>query len=333
MNRNIVYWIGAALLMAAHLYLLLLNTDIGFPSLISILIAVVICTPAARKIPLRAGAAGGRMNGLLVLVQVLLLAAAWLAKPTLLEALWILAAAGIEYSRIKQDNEAYALRREVDHMKEQREQMNETFRIVRSERHDFLKHVSVLHILLEKGEDGEAGRYLGELVESYKKTNLSIKGEKGTVAAILHDMYRRGTDKGIAVLYDLDLPLSTLPMDDKDLVALLGNVLSNSLDACEEWQHKKGEQATVVLQFYKRSGLYILTCKNDSLPIPVRVVDSLFHSYGNSTKGGDHEGLGTKIIQDIISKHHGHLDFVHSHEQFTLKLKLPAVVRAGSGEG
>lgn len=109
------------------------------------------------------------------------------------------------------------------------------------------------------------------------------------------------------------------------MVGLLGNLLSNALDACEEWQRERAGQAVVTLQFYKRSGLYMLICKNNSLPVPAEVLDELFHSYGHTTKGGKHEGLGTKMMKDIVEEHQGFLDFVHKNEEFTVKIKVPAI--------
>ncbi len=214
---------------------------------------------------------------------------------------------------------------EAKHFDEQRAQFNETFRIVRSERHDFLKHVSAIHFMLETNKNGEAKLYLDELVESYKETNLSIKGERGVVAGILHQMYRKARALDIEVVYDFDVPLSTLPLSDQQIITLIGNLLSNSIDACEDWQKKYNKQAFLSLQFYKRSGLYILQSKNSSLPIPAQVLDQLFVNFGKTTKGEGHEGLGTKLIQDVVNESNGFLDFVHKDEEFVIKIKIPSI--------
>jgi two-component system, LytTR family, sensor histidine kinase NatK len=212
----------------------------------------------------------------------------------------------------------------ISSYEEQLAQINETFRIVRSERHDFLKHISAIHFMLDNNQAKEAKNYLDQLVESYEETNLSIKGESGVVAGVLHQAYLRGKKAGVEVIYDLDIPLSTLPLENQKIVALIGNLLSNSLDACVEWQEKRGIPACVTLEFYKRSGLFILQCKNNSLPIPAPILDELFHSYGKTTKGGTHHGIGTKIIKEIIEEHHGYLDFMHKDEGFAVKVKFPS---------
>ncbi|THE12798.1 GHKL domain-containing protein [Bacillus timonensis] len=228
-------------------------------------------------------------------------------------------------SRYALSKKVNTLLEEAKHFDEQRAQFNETFRVVRSERHDFLKHVSAIHFMLETNKNVEAKQYLDELVEGYKETNLSIKGERGVVAGILHQMYRKASALHIEVVYDFDVPLSTLPLSDQQIVTLIGNLLSNSIDACEEWQNKYNKQAFLTLQFYKRSGLFILQCKNSSLPIPTHVLDQLFVSYGKTTKGDGHKGLGTKLIQDVVHEANGFLDFVHKDEEFNIKIKIPAL--------
>ncbi|HYK72308.1 MAG TPA: GHKL domain-containing protein [Pseudoneobacillus sp.] len=232
---------------------------------------------------------------------------------------------GLEIIRNGWAKSVAELTRSISKHGAQMEQINETFRVVRNERHDFLKHISAIHFMLENNRPNDAKNYFDKLVESYEETNLSIKGESGVVAGVLHQAYLRAKKSGIVVIYDLDLPLSTLPLFDQKNVSLIGNLLSNSLDACEEWQVHRGKQATVTVEFYKRSGLFILQCKNNSLPIPGPILDELFDSHGKTTKGGTHEGLGTKIIKDIVEEHHGFLDFVYKDEEFEVKIKVPAI--------
>ncbi|WP_226682795.1 sensor histidine kinase [Sutcliffiella horikoshii] len=293
---------------------------------ISLLVAAALTFYFYRKINVQIASLDWKVNSVLGIAQLLVVSIALFAPlPPWLTFAPILVFAAGEYVRITTSLHFTRLHRDLDQHEEQRAHINETFRIVRSERHDFLKHVSAVHFMLEDREAEEAKRYLDELVENYEETNYSIRGERGVVAGVLHQMYRRGKAAGVSVVYDLDLPLSTLPIGDQKIVALLGNMLSNGLDACEEWQTERGQQAILTLQFYKRSGLYMLICKNNTLPVPVNVLDSLFATYGHTTKGGEHEGLGTKIIKDIVEEHQGFLDFVCKNEEFTVKIKVPAI--------
>lgn len=232
----------------------------------------------------------------------------------------------IELYRIFTMKDLENVKKQIGKLMEEQEQANETFKTIRSERHDFLKHISALHFTLEKKEYEEAKSYLDQLVGTYEETNLSIKGEKGVIAGILNDMYRRARNLNMSPYFDLDVPISSLPMKDVDMVSLIGNLLSNAIDACEEWKDERGQTPNLALEFTKRSGLYILECRNSSLPIPPSILDQLYHSFGVTTKGEQHEGLGTKIIHDIIKSYNGFLDFTYKDEQFTVKIKIPAVI-------
>lgn len=323
MNTSFIYWGALGALLFLHMHALL-GEWIAF--YVSLLVAAVLSFYFYRKIAVGMESVGWKANSGLWIVQVVVFTIALgVPLPIWLAAAPIIVFIACEYVRISTGQHFTRLYRDLAQHEEQQTHINETFRIIRSERHDFLKHVSAVHFMLENGKAEEAKLYLDDLVESYEETNYSIRGERGVVAGVLHQMYRRGKASGISMVYDLDLPLSTLPISDQKIVALLGNLLSNSLDACEEWQLERGQQAMLTLQFYKRSGLYMLICKNNTLPVPVDVLDSLFATYGQTTKGGEHEGLGTKIIKDMVEEHHGFLDFVCKDEEFTVKIKVPAI--------
>lgn len=320
-----LYWSFVTVLGMIHLYTIFTNLPINIPIYLPFFLVVGLVFYFSKRIILKISHLGLQWNISLLALQLLLLLIyiedIGLPVGFVLLSVFI----GIEVVRQMGANKLASLQKELAQVAEQQAHFNETFRIVRSERHDFLKHIAAVHFMLENKEYDEAKIYFDQLVDGYEETNLSIKGERGSVAGILHQMYRRAQAAGISVVYDLDLPFSTLPLSDNHMVTLLGNLLSNSIDACEEWQKQHKQQAMLTLQFYKRSGLYLLICKNNSLPIPKEILDELFHTYGKTTKADGHEGLGTKIIQDIVNEHQGFLDFVYKNEEFTIKIKIPAI--------
>ncbi|MFJ7977223.1 sensor histidine kinase [Peribacillus sp. NPDC096379] len=325
MKPFLMYWGFIAVLGIVHLHALLMLLPWGIPIYIPCVLVIGIIYYFFKKTFIQIASLGRSFNGMLLVMQLLLLSIYAVNKPSFIYLVPFLLFVAIETVRQNCAWKVSALLVEGKQFEEERTHFNETFRVVRSERHDFLKHVSAIHFMLENEQNGEAKAYLDDLVDGYKETNLSIKGEKGMVAGILHQMYQRAQDAGISVVYDLDLPLSTLPLSDKEIVTLVGNLLSNSIDACEEWQSEHKKEALLSLQLYKRSGLYVLICKNHSKPIPTPILDSLFETYGKTTKTGEHEGLGTKLIHDVIKEHHGFLDFVYKEEEFTVKIKIPAI--------
>ena len=206
----------------------------------------------------------------------------------------------------------------------QMKQFNDTFQTIRKERHDYLKHIAAIHYLLENEQVDEAKHYMTKLLDNYEETNLSIKGEQGVIASVLHTNYKRARAENIAINYELDVPVSQMPIPPVQLVELIGNILENAIDACIEWQHEKKEQGFIELHLRKISGLYILSCKNSTLPLPHDVADQLFMTSGITTKS-NHTGLGTTIIQEIINRHHGFLDFTTEKHSFLILCKIPSL--------
>ncbi|MGN7403699.1 sensor histidine kinase [Cytobacillus praedii] len=207
----------------------------------------------------------------------------------------------------------------------QLKQFNETFQMVRKERHDYLKHVAAIQYLLEKEQFEEAKSYMVNLLDYYEETNLLIKGEQGAIASVLHANYKQARTENIAINYQLDVPVSQLPIESAQLVVLVGNILENAVDACSEWQRESGEQGFIELSLQKRSGMYLLSCQNSTLPLEKDIADQLFLTSGISTKA-QHTGLGTTIIQEIVYKHHGFLDFIAEKNTFSITCKIPSVV-------
>lgn len=319
--EKLIYWMIVGVIGFLNL-IQLVPTSI--PIYITGIFVLLILFFLSRKINLQFPVLGLKFNIVLFTLQCIITLIS-LNSSTLIRVATFLLFLSIEGIRLVGSQKIYYLNQSYSQVDEERNQFNEMFRTVRSERHDFLKHISVLHYMLENEGTREAHQYLNELVDDYKKTNLSIKGERGVVAGILHHMYNRATSLNIDIVYDFDIPLSSLPLTNKEIVTLIGNILSNSIDACEEWQWVNNEKGIITFQFYKRGGLYILTCKNSTVTLPTEIVDHIFHSFGKTTKSGNHEGLGTKLIFDIVERYHGYLDYIHKDESFLLKIKIPAI--------
>lgn len=325
LKLNLIYWTFIALLAGIHTYSLLSFLTLNVPVYLLILILGFLSYLLHKKAFLNFSHLGSILNIFIVVLQLVLLFLYFFQQSFLVHLVTIFLFIGIEGIRFKAVRIIEKGKIDLLQLHEQYNQLNETFRVVREERHDFLKHVSSVHFMVENNQIEEAKNYLDDMVGRYKQTNLSIKGERGAVAGVLHSMYKMAQTHHIEIVYDFDLPLSTLPIADQEVVALIGNLLSNSIDASIAWQQEHNMSTQITIQFYKRSGLYILNCRNNTLPIPNHILDELYLAYGNTTKGKGHEGLGTKIIHDIVKEHLGLLDFTCKEGEFLVKIKIPAI--------
>ena len=324
-NSNQVYWLLISFYSTIQVEITLSHLMVDIPFYFIYIIAAACCFFLYKYLNKTIEAKENRSEYFIWLIQALLIILHMQVPYTLWNVLFPLLFILLEIGRFTVLKEKGALLRQNDEYKDLIDQYNDLFQVVHSERHDFLKHISAVHFMVEKDGNQEIKQYLNQLVEGYGETNLSIKGEKGAVASVLHRMYRKAQEKNINIEYDLDVPLSTLPMTEKSIVELVGNILSNSIEASDEYQERHKKRARVICRISKRSGFYLLTCKNDCLPIPESILDHLFEKFGKSTKAGENRGYGTKIIHDLVRKHHGYLDYTYKDKNFTLKIKIPAI--------
>jgi LytT family two-component system sensor histidine kinase NatK len=71
----------------------------------------------------------------------------------------------------------------------------------------------------------------------------------------------------------------------------------------------------------------VIELSNSTLPLPKEIIDSLFHASGQTTKEGDHQGLGTYIISKIVKAYHGKLEYTYLNHTLTIKIKLPIITK------
>lgn len=204
-----------------------------------------------------------------------------------------------------------------------------TFLSVRTERHDYVRHIHVLHHFLEEEQFIKAKKYLRTLVDDYEDVNQSIKREQGHIASVLYQCRLRAPHAHIEVNYQLEQPLSRLPLEVIDQVNLLTNLLNNAVDAAEQSRVTKKE-INLVTSIY--GGFYKLDIQNTSDRPPDHILDHLFERFGETTKGDQHEGLGTYIIAEIIKRYDGKIDHIYDDNQMTIRIHLPLLEELSSFE-
>lgn len=230
----------------------------------------------------------------------------------------------VEYFRFRDIQEARNRKEALQLLMDEQQHQNEVFQKVRAERHDFLKHVSIIQYLVESKNTKELSSYIHTLVDEYTHTNRSIQGEAGHVAALLYRYKEQAEASRITITYNLQVPLSFLPMDMLDQSKLIGNLLANCLEAAEEYTVTK-QQAIIQLQTSVHGGIFILEAKNHTKALSEETLSHLYKKFRISSKGNEHEGLGTYVIASLVQSYKGVLSYTYDAPIFSLKIKIPIV--------
>ncbi|KRG13084.1 hypothetical protein ACA29_09735 [Lederbergia galactosidilytica] len=209
-------------------------------------------------------------------------------------------------------------RRKTNEIIKNYEQQTALLYELRRQRHDLEKHVfAILHA---GGSSQNTENYKQEVASRFTALDKVLHNESNLVAGCLYAYSKQAEESHVLLDYQLHQALSGLPLTEYELIALVSNILENAIEAATEVSDGR-----VLFSCRKQSGIFIIICRNDTLPIQERILERMYTPKAESSKTGTHEGFGTQEIQRIVKKHQGILDFSFIKDQFTLKIKLPDV--------
>jgi LytT family two-component system sensor histidine kinase NatK len=229
-----------------------------------------------------------------------------------------------EIIRIKNFPDLVKDQKNLEKLSKQMEEMDRYLLTIRSQRHDFLKHVSAIGHLMEQESNKDAKEYLEELVGEYEGINSTLKGESTPIGSILFKYKKILNGIGTNVTYKLDVPVSSLPLKKINQVQLLENLLENATDAIRGY-HALRSKSSLSVSTAIHSGIYILQIENSAFFKNRHILDSLFEKFEITSKHGEHQGLGTYIISSLVKSHHGILTYQFQNDELKIIIKLPII--------
>ena len=96
------------------------------------------------------------------------------------------------------------------------------------------------------------------------------------VDAIFNQKYQQANEREVGILYDCN-DLAQIPMEDGDLVTLLGNILDNAISASAQTSEKR-----VWVRLWQEQGVYQLVVRNSCLEDPPAypAQECILHGFG-----------------------------------------------------
>lgn len=187
---------------------------------------------------------------------------------------------------------------------------------VRKYRHDLSNHLNMLYYFIDTQNFEEAKHYLDSMALDFKKINKSfyfIDTNNKAVDFILNSKLLVAREKGIDVKSSIET-MTDLYVSDIDLCTLLGNLLDNSIEACQLFE-KENPFIQVNIQLVKKN--FMINIKNSSNPVKADEEGN----YITNKKTGDH-GLGMLQINRIIKQYNGFISRKYENDIFETDIIL-----------
>lgn len=207
------------------------------------------------------------------------------------------------------------------HIREKHEEQNkalmESSKSLHKWKHDYTNHLVAMKGLVENQAYDKLLQYLDNQLEALPMTFPTIETGHQIIDAILTNKYSVAQLNNIAFRYSVILP-KHIPLNDIELTGILGNLLDNALDACND----KQLTAAPYIEFSmkpKRSMLNI-RIKNSSSG------NYVYNKEGKLETTKEEKEIHGKGISNIISITETHSGFYQFHAEpdyFSVNICIP----------
>lgn len=198
-------------------------------------------------------------------------------------------------------------------LKRQREEVQNIYQTMRGWRHDYHNHMQTIKAYLSIGQVSETLAYLEHLEEDLDSIDIAVRTGNVGLDAILSSKISIASKHDINVNYKAKIP-EQLRVSDVHLCAVVGNLLDNAIEACEDVNPEKRFIRIYIGIFRKQ--LYISVMNATSATRRKKPSELV------SFKQGDH-GLGLRRIDRIVEEYHGFVNRKNEPGVFATEIMLP----------
>lgn len=178
--------------------------------------------------------------------------------------------------------------------------------------HEYKNHTACIAALVQRKEYDKLEAYLQKMEIDLVQEMDIIDTNHVIVNAILNTKYKEIRDKGIVFVLKVN-DLAGIWLDDKDIVVLLTNLLSNAVEACESCKERKVIKLKAVIE----DGQLIVAVQNSINKSPVKEE----HLFLTTKKEALQEhGYGIKNIIEVVHKYDGQYVIDYDEQEFLFSI-------------
>ena len=178
---------------------------------------------------------------------------------------------------------------------------------LRSQNHEAANRLHTVVSLVEMGRTEEALDFATEELEVAQLLTDRVVGSvtDPVVSALLLGKSAQAAERGIRLRIDDDTDVTDLPVEQRDAVTILGNLLDNALDAVSETNDR-----VVVVALTGSADAMHLRVSDSGAGLPPGLAEQVFER-GWSTKSADGpvgRGLGLALVVQAVRKYDGRIE-------------------------
>lgn len=176
-------------------------------------------------------------------------------------------------------------------------------------KHDIKHHLNLLQILLEKSENDEALTYLLK----YTEFENSIQRDTVFCSNMIINYIINGKTQEMKrknIKFYCDICEDIRGVSDVDMNIILGNLLDNAVEACENVTGIR----EITFSIYRKVSYLIISVKNTY----TGDLESLY-MHKSTKKNKKEHGVGLQSVKEILEKYNGKLSIENDDKQVIIK--------------
>lgn len=196
--------------------------------------------------------------------------------------------------------------------------IEEQNRIYRQNRHDLKNHIIIISELAKEKKYKELDDYLSSYMEEIDKSLVTVSTGVNEIDILLYSKINSAREKNIIVDFKCSTEIKCAKKHVLNLVSILGNILDNAIEACDEM----GGNKAIAVNISDDPLDYIIQITNPH-NFKYKIAPEILFEEGFSTKQGDGRGEGLYIVKKIVQKYQGEVNIEIDNGYFSVKVEIP----------
>ncbi len=191
------------------------------------------------------------------------------------------------------------------------EDMSDIVNNLRSLRHDINNHISIIHGLVDTKQYDDLKDYLKDIYADACHANDYIFLDNKALSILLNTKIGKATSLNVDM--DIDITISSLPFNTKDMSIIIGNMLDNAIEAAS----KVTDNPYIHLTMTKKDHIFTICCRNNYLVIP----EEQNGRFLTSKQDSKNHGMGISSIKSAVERYKGRVT-IHVTDVFEIIIEV-----------
>lgn len=204
-------------------------------------------------------------------------------------------------------------KQETKYYHKQAELIQNNSQKIKQLRHDMKNYTIALSELIKNNENEKALKYISSVSGILEPAKIYCNTGILSIDSIVNYKFTRAEEIGISVDSEITIP-NNLNLNSNDLVAILGNLLDNAIEASSKAENKYIKFRT---SYDRGTVLIVLTNSYNG--------ELNFEGKSYKTTKEDNKaihGIGLKSIKSAVEKYNGAMKVTHTDTEFSVRILL-----------